>query len=148
MTARSAISPIIFQILQHRPDILYKKTPSFYLRKFKVANTSFWALWPLFFELVRAVPGLFLIAICSVGGEERVFVHHFVELLESWDGPPINLVLLHPKDKSFTMASSIVDLDDRCDVLSSLEASDALHHVILHELSIHKGLSPTMVISL
>jgi hypothetical protein len=149
ISARSAVASIIIQILQQRPDILYKRTSPFYLKKFKAANTSFTSLWPVLLELLRVIPGiLLLVPICSVGDEEMVFVHNFVKLLQGWDGPAINLALFHPKHEGFTKAANIIDLDDKYDVPPSLETTDALHHVVLHELGVHKELSPTMAISL
>jgi hypothetical protein len=83
-----------------------------------------------------------------VGHEEAAFAHKFVELLESWDGPPINLAIFHPRDESFTKSTNIVNLDDKYDIEPSLETSDALHQVILQEIGIHHDLSNRMISSL
>ena len=58
------------------------------------------------------------------------------------------MALFHPKHESLTKPANNVGLDDKYNVPPSLNTSNVLHQVIIHELVPHEGLSPTMATSL
>jgi len=95
--------------------------------------------------MVRALGGLMVyISIGSVGQEEFGIVQKFVDLCSKWDGPPINVVLIHPFDENFAKVEDCIDLDEKYDVHPSLTTTDALHHVVLLKLKVHDELSETV----
>jgi hypothetical protein len=143
MTAQSAIGSIVFQMLQQRPQVL--SSAGLTMRSFQSANSSFPKLWSLFLHLVRVLGGLMVyISIGSVGSEEFAIVERFVDLCQKWDGPPINVVLIHPFDDNFVKSENCVDIDEKYDVHPSLTTTDALYHVVFLELEVHDALSDTV----
>lgn len=143
MTAQSAIASILFQMLQQRPQAL--SSTGLTMKSFAAANASLPKLWSLFLHLVRSLGGLMVyISIGSVGAEEFDIVQRFVDLCQKWDGPPINVILIHPWDENFAKTEDCVDIDEKYDVHPSLTTSDALHHVVLLELNVHEHLSETV----
>ncbi|KAJ9155277.1 NACHT domain protein [Pleurostoma richardsiae] len=143
MTAQSAAASLIFQVLQQRPAVL--SAAGLTMRSFVSANASAPRLWSLLLHLVRQLGGLMVyVCIGSVGPEEFAVVRRLVELCEGWDGPPINVVLVHPFDEGFARAEDCVDLDEKYDVHPSLTTTDALHHVVLLELDVPEALSETV----
>lgn len=143
MTAQSAIASLVFQMVQQRPTIL--QSANLTMKSFSAANASLPKLWNLFLSLVRHLGGVMVyISIGSVGQEEFGIVAKFVELCEKWNGPPINVVIIHPFDENFVHVEDCVDLDDKYDVHPSLTTTDALHHVVLLELNIQEDLSETV----
>lgn len=147
MTAQSAIASILFQMLQQRPQVL--STAGLTMKSFHSANSSLPKLWSLFLHLVRSLGGLMVyISIGSVGQEEFGIVQKFVDLCSKWDGPPINVILIHPFDENFAKVEDCVDLDEKYDVHPSLTTTDALHHVVLLKLNVHDELSDTVQVVL
>lgn len=143
MTAQSAIASIVFQMLQQRPQVL--SAAGLTMKSFSSANSSLPKLWSLFLSLVQQLGGLMVyISIGSVGQEEFGIVQRFVDLCRKWNGPPINVIIIHPFDENFVRVEDCVDLDDKYDVHPSLTTTDALHHVILLELNIQESLSETV----
>jgi hypothetical protein len=145
MDARSALASLVFQILQQRPEILYRKSPEYYLKKFREARGSFEKLWIVFLELVDAVGGvLCFVHMPSLSPHAVRFSQAFVDLFNSCDddsGPLMNLVLYQPDHVSLPKRGDIRKPDDMYDVDPALDASDALHQVILAYSGVHEGLS-------
>lgn len=143
MTAQSAIACLLFQMLQQRPQVL--STAGLTMRQFQSANSSLPKLWSLFLHLVRALGGLMVyISIGSVGAEEFGIVERFVDLCRRWEGPPINVTLIHPFDDNFARVDHCVDIDEKYDVHPLLTTTDALHHVVLLRLGVHERISDTV----
>jgi hypothetical protein len=132
MSATCGIALLIYQILQQKPELLYRKSSEFYLRKFHFAKKSFNSIWEVFVELLRTLPGIIISVHLSVMGvEEHIIVEKFVNLVNSWIGPPFHLVLIHPRSDIVVTSHSIVDLDDCYDINPSLEVTDPVHQIAL-----------------
>lgn len=102
MTARSGIASMLFQVMAERPHIIAKSTIS--VDACRQANLSQATLWSLFLHLIRELGGIMIyVTMGSVGAEEFKMVETFVELCKSWDGPPINVTLIHPMNERFPM---------------------------------------------
>jgi len=148
MDARSALASLAFQILQQRPGILHRKSPEYYLAKFREARTSFERLWAVFLELVDAVGGILcFVHMPSLSPHAVRFSQAFVDLFDSYDdgaGPLINLALYQPDHFSFPKRQDIRKPDDMYDVDPALDSSDALHQVILAHSGAHEGLSDAL----
>jgi hypothetical protein len=139
-TSQSAIASLVFQILEKRPHIISKANID--LNSLSRANLNMDALWQLFLHLVRNLGGVMIyLSIASVGPDEFTVVKTFVDLCKNWDGPPINVTMIHPPDSNFIRTADCVDLDEIYDVHPSLTTSDALHQVILLEMNVHDDIS-------
>jgi hypothetical protein len=133
MSATCGVALLIYQILQQRPELLYRKSSEFYLRKFHIAKKSFNSIWTVFVELLRTLTGIIIsVHMDVIGVEERILVEKLVELVNSWVGPPLNLVLIHPRSDILVASHFIVDLDDCYDVDPSLEVTDPVHQIALN----------------
>jgi hypothetical protein len=142
-TGQSAIASLIFQILEKRPHIISKANID--LNSLSRANLDMDALWQLFLHLVRNLGGVMIyLSIASVGMDEFTVVKTFVDLCKNWDGPPINVTMIHPPDQNFVRTADCVDLDEIYDVHPALTTSDALHQVILLEMNVHGDISATV----
>ena len=143
MTSQSAIGSLVFQILAQKPQVL--STAGLDMKSFGRANTSIKALWELFLRLAKILGGCMVyISFRSVGPEEFTLVKKFIDLVKNWDGPAINITLIHPHHDSFARIDDVVDLDEKYDVHPSLTITDAMHHVLLLELNIHDHVSETV----
>ncbi|KAK5664363.1 hypothetical protein OQA88_586 [Cercophora sp. LCS_1] len=137
MTAHSAIASLIFQIIQQRPTVVSER--NFDMNMFSRANASITALWAMFVNLMKVLGGcLIYISIGSVGPDEFAVVEKFVKTVQTWDGPPINVTIIHPPNKSFITDPNVTDIDGLYDVHPSLTTTDALQHVLMLELDIHE----------
>jgi hypothetical protein len=142
-TSQSAIASLVFQILEKQSHIISKANID--LNSLSRANLNMDALWQLFLHLVRNLGGIMIyLSIASVGPEEFTVVKTFVDLCKNWDGPPINLAMIHPPDQNFVRTADCVDLDEIYDVHPALTTSDALHQVILLEMNVHDDISTTV----
>jgi hypothetical protein len=143
MTAHSAIASLIFQILQQQPVAISQHNLD--MRMFKRANASVKALWDLFAHLMRVLGGcLIYITIGSVGPDEFAVVEKFVKTVQTWDGPPISVTIIHPYNEGFMLVEDATDLDSAYDVHPSLTTTDALQHVLMLELDVHEEVSDTI----
>lgn len=138
MTSRTALATIILQLVGQRPELLH-----FCIARFRFAS-SFDSLWLVFLDLLQALPGLLIyIAVGSVGVEETSFITRFLELVQTWTGPPINLYVTHPTSlfPGLGYLRDVVNLDDIYDIPASLETSDCLHQIILSLVGVHEKAS-------
>jgi hypothetical protein len=139
-TSQSAIASLVFQILEKRPHII--SSANIDLNSLSRANLNMDALWQLFLHLVRNLGGVMIyLSIASVGPDEFAVVEMFVDLCKHWDGPPINVAMIHPPDQNFVRTADCVDLDELYDVHPALTTSDALHQVVLLEMNVHDDIS-------
>jgi len=133
MSATCGITLLIYQILQQRPELLYRKSSEFYLRKFQVAKKSFNSMWTVFIELLQTLSAIVISVHMGVMGvEERILLERFVDLVNSWIGPPLNLLLIHPPSDIVVTSHSIVNLDDCYDIDPTLEVTDPVHQIALN----------------
>ncbi|KAJ3955511.1 hypothetical protein N0V92_007957 [Colletotrichum tropicale] len=84
------------------------------------------------------------ITIGSVGKHEAAIVKKFVAMAKTWDGPAINVTLIHPFSDDFAKTDDVINLDDKYDVHPSLTTTDAMHHVLVLELNEGKKVSETI----
>ncbi|GAB1316580.1 hypothetical protein MFIFM68171_06790 [Madurella fahalii] len=137
MTVHTAIASLIFQILQQRPAAVVECNLD--MDMFVRATTSVKTLWDVFTYLMKHLGGCLLyISIGSAGEDEFAIVDKFVRTVRDWDGPPIWVTMIHPYNEGFVGIDTATDLDGLYDVHPSLTTTDALHHVLMLELDIHK----------
>jgi len=137
MTAHSAIASLIFQIIQQRPTVVSER--NFDIKTFLRANASITALWNMFVSLMKVLGGcLIYISIGSVGPDEFAVVDKLVKTVRNWDGPPVNVTIIHPFNEGFVYDEGVTDIDGLYDVHPSLTTTDALQHVLMLELDIHE----------
>ncbi|KAI8178384.1 hypothetical protein K4K51_004682 [Colletotrichum sp. SAR 10_75] len=143
MTAQSAIASLVHQILFQKTEVMAQAGLD--LDQFKEANNSPRALWKLFTHLVTTLGGCMVyITIGSVGKQEAAIVKKFVAMAKTWDGPAINVTLIHPFSDDFAKTDDVINLDDKYDVHPSLTTTDAMHHVLVLELNEGKKVSETI----
>jgi len=138
MTVHTALSSLIFQILQQRPTALFQfnMTPQAFLR----GRQSVTVLWDMLKFLMASLGGCLLyLLIGSVGEDEFSIVECFYNAVKNWkDAPPIYVTIIHPYHERFVGLKEATDLDGLYDVHPSLTTTDALHHVLMVELGIHQ----------
>ncbi|KAJ0293674.1 hypothetical protein CBS470a_001494 [Colletotrichum nupharicola] len=143
MTAQSAIASLVHQILFQKTEVMAQTGLD--LDQFKEANNSPRALWKFFTHLVTTLGGCMVyITIGSVGKHEAAIVKKFVAMAKTWDGPAINVTLIHPFSDDFAKTEDVINLDDKYDVHPSLTTTDAMHHVLVLELNEGKKVSETI----
>ncbi|KAF4807239.1 hypothetical protein CGCSCA5_v013600 [Colletotrichum siamense] len=143
MTAQSAIASLVHQILFQKTEVMAQAGLD--LDQFKEANNSPRALWKFFTHLVTTLGGCMVyITIGSVGKHEAAIVKKFVAMAKTWDGPAINVTLIHPFSDDFAKTEDVINLDDKYDVHPSLTPTDAMHHVLVLELNEGKKVSETI----
>ncbi|KAI8254218.1 hypothetical protein K4K58_006514 [Colletotrichum sp. SAR11_239] len=143
MTAQSAIASLVHQILFQKTEVMAQAGLD--LDQFKEANNSPRALWKFFTHLVTILGGCMVyITIGSVGKHEAAIVKKFVAMAKTWDGPAINVTLIHPFSDDFAKTEDVINLDDKYDVHPSLTTTDAMHHVLVLELNENKKVSETI----
>ncbi|KAF4917705.1 hypothetical protein CGCVW01_v009611 [Colletotrichum viniferum] len=143
MTAQSAIASLVHQILFQKTEVMAQAGLD--LDQFKEANNSPRALWKFFTHLVTTIGGCMVyITIGSVGKHEAAIVKKFVAMAKTWDGPAINVTLIHPFSDDFAKTEDVINLDDKYDVHPSLTTTDAMHHVLVLELNEGKKVSETI----
>ncbi|OLN97248.1 hypothetical protein CCHL11_07718 [Colletotrichum chlorophyti] len=143
MTAQSAIASLVDQILVQKTEVM--ADAGLDLEQFREANNSILSLWKFFLYLTTVLGGCMVyITIGSVGDDEFAIVRKFVGMAKTWKGPAINVTLIHPFNENFARTDDVVNLDDKYDVHPSLTTTDAMHHVLLLELNIHKKVSDTV----
>ncbi|KAF4872319.1 hypothetical protein CGCSCA1_v008508 [Colletotrichum siamense] len=143
MTAQSAIASLVHQILFQKTEVMAQAGLD--LDQFKEANNSPRALWKFFTHLVTTLGGCMVyITIGSVGKHEAAIVKKFVAMAKTWDGPAINVTLIHPFSDEFAKTEDVINLDDKYDVHPSLTTTDAMHHVLVLELNENKKVSETI----
>ncbi|KAI8294426.1 hypothetical protein K4K59_005108 [Colletotrichum sp. SAR11_240] len=143
MTAQSAIASLVHQILFQKTEVMAQAGLD--LDQFKEANNSPRALWKFFTHLVTTLGGCMVyITIGSVGKHEAAIVKKFVAMAKTWDGPAINVTLIHPFSDDFAKTEDVINLDDKYDVHPSLTTTDAMHHVLVLELNENKKVSETI----
>ncbi|KAJ0340917.1 hypothetical protein COL922a_002857 [Colletotrichum nupharicola] len=143
MTAQSAIASLVHQILFQKTEVMAQAGLD--LDQFKEANNSPRALWKFFTHLVTTLGGCMVyITIGSVGKHEAAIVKKFVAMAKTWDGPAINVTLIHPFSDDFAKTEDVINLDDKYDVHPSLTTTDAMHHVLVLELNEGKKVSETI----
>ncbi|KAI5843805.1 hypothetical protein DFP73DRAFT_594816 [Morchella snyderi] len=141
MTAYSAMASIIIQILQQRPDLLHRESRDYYHQKFR-RSATFDGLWTVFQEVLSALPGLLCyITISSIGDQEAAFAKRIIDLFETNHGCPVNLQLVTPIHPSFPKPKGFIDIDAMYDVSPEMDTPNALHHVVLAELSVPNTLA-------
>ncbi|KAI8157766.1 hypothetical protein KHU50_009330 [Colletotrichum sp. SAR 10_65] len=134
MTAQSAIASLVHQILFQKTEVMAQAGLD--LDQFKEANNSPRALWKFFTHLVTILGGCMVyITVGSVGKHEAAIVKKFVAMAKTWDGPGINVTLIHPFSDDFAKTEDVINLDDKFDVHPSLTTTDAMHHVLVLELN-------------
>lgn len=143
MTAQSAIASLVDQILVQKTEVM--ADAGIEMDQFREANNSVLALWNFFLYLTTVLGGCMVyITIGSVGDDEFAVVRKFVNMAKTWKGPAINVTLIHPFNENFARTDDVVNLDDKYDVHPSLTTTDAMHHVLLLEINIHKQVSDTI----
>ncbi|KAF4842377.1 hypothetical protein CGCSCA4_v008762 [Colletotrichum siamense] len=143
MTAQSAIASLVHQILFQKTEVMAQAGLD--LDQFKEANNSPRALWKFFTHLVTILGGCMVyITIGSVGKHEAAIVKKFVAMAKTWDGPAINVTLIHPFSDDFAKTEDVINLDDKYDVHPSLTTTDAMHHVLVLELNEGTKVSETI----
>jgi hypothetical protein len=143
MTAQSAIASLLFQIISQRPVVLSEHNLT--ISAFKRANAGIKPLWDMFVHLMRVLGGcLIYISMGSVGPDEFVVVEKFAKAVQSWDGPPISVTIIHPLNDGFVQVDDATDLDGLYDVHPSLTTTDALYHVIVLEIGGQLDVSDTI----
>jgi hypothetical protein len=143
MTVRAAIASMIYQIFEQRPHVA--ASASMTVQAASRANLSQSTLFSLFQYLIRELGGIMIyVTMGSVGVEEFKLVETLVNICKTWNGPPINLTMIHPMNDKFVIVDGCVDLDEIYDVHPALCCSDALHQIILLEMHVHEDLSETV----
>lgn len=137
MTVHTAVASLIFQVLQQRPAAVVELNLD--MNMFVRATTSVKTLWDVFTYLMKNLGGcLIYVVIGSTGEDEFAIVDKFQKTVDSWDGPPIYVTMIHPYHEGFGGLEGATDLDGLYDVHPRLTTTDALHHVLMLELDIHQ----------
>ncbi|WDK17839.1 hypothetical protein CGRA01v4_09124 [Colletotrichum graminicola] len=143
MTAQSAIASLVDQILVQKTEVM--ADAGIEMDQFREANNSVKSLWNFFLYLTTVLGGCMVyITIGSVGDHESGIVRKFISMAETWNGPPINVTMIHPFHESFPRTDDVVNLDDKYDVHPSLTTTDAMHHVLLLEVNTARRVSDTI----
>ncbi|KAK3901236.1 hypothetical protein C8A05DRAFT_16554 [Staphylotrichum tortipilum] len=137
MTVQAAVASLVFQVLQQRPAAVVELGLG--MEDFERAGRSVRRMWGLWCFLMRKLGGaLVYLTIGSAGEDEFAMVERFVRTVREWDGPPIWVTMVHPYNERFVGIAEATDLDGLYDVHPSLTTTDALHHVLMLEMDVHR----------
>jgi hypothetical protein len=139
MTKLSALSCIVYQLLEQQPEaLLYRRDPDFYVKKFLRQSISFEYLWEVFVEMISALPNLrIFLAVPSSGSDASVFVMTIIDLYRAGISTPLSILIHHITDPKLSNMPKRVELDNEFDIEPEFDASEAFSKVNRLEMEIH-----------